>query len=282
MNVTEKALAARVKEAEAAPARPAAEEAKPAFEKMDVDEPFDRQELAAVTSEAYADTVSRTDVQRGTPVADPSWCVKGKMSCKKFVKSGLCKGECPIHVQEKKMAAKRGQTALVVQAAGFIDVDMPFDFNEVAAATSPVYAATVTRSDIPVRTPGWEVFAEGKDILVIDDEPVVCNSLRRILGRHGHHVDQAMAPDEGLRKIGAKKYDLVLLDLRMPGKSGLEVLTTIKERWPETKVIIVTGYASIESAIEATRLGASQYLPKPFTPEEVTRATDEVLQEVAA
>jgi len=160
-------------------------------------------------------------------------------------------------------------------------VDMPFDFEAVAAATSPAYAATLTRSDIPVRTPGWESYAEGKDILVIDDEPVVCNSLRRILGRRGHRVDQALVPDEGLEKIGANKYDLVLLDLRMPGKDGLEVLSTIKQRWPATKVIIVTGFASIESAIEATRRGASQYIAKPFTPEEVTRATAAVLEEVA-
>jgi len=284
--VTEKALAARATRQAARPApRPeaAAPKAEPAIgQKIDVDEPFDRQQVAAVTSEAYADALDGGEIPRGTPVADPTWCVKGEMSCKKFAKSGPCKGECPILVRERKLQAQPPPAGLVAAAATFIDVDMPFDFNELAAATSPAYAATASRSDIPVRTPGWEVYAEGRDILVIDDEPVVCNSLRRILSRKGHRVDQALLPDEGLEKIGANRYDLVMLDLRMPGKDGLEVLSAIKDRWPETKVIIVTGYASIESAIEATRRGASQYLAKPFTPEEVTRATTAVLEEIAA
>jgi len=277
-SVTEKALAARAKrppvEAKPAPAAPPA-----SHERIDADEPFDRDEVAAATSQEYADAMGRTDVPRGTPVADPAWCVKGEMACKKFAKSGPCKGECPIRVRERKMKA---QGPVVAAAAGMIDVDLPFDFQAVAAATSPAYAAALSRSDIPVRAPGWEIFAEGKDILVIDDEPVVCNSLRRILGRRGHRVDQALVPDEGLEKIGANKYDLVLLDLRMPGRDGMEMLTTIKQRWPETKVIIVTGFASIESAIEATRRGASQYVAKPFTPEEISRATAAVLEEQAA
>ena len=133
----------------------------------------------------------------------------------------------------------------------------------------------------PIQSPDWQILAQGKNVLVIDDEPVVCNSLRRILGRQGHRVDQALSPDEGLAKMDANRYDLVLLDLRMPGKSGLEVLSAIKSCWPETKVIIVTGYASIESAVEATRLGAAQYIAKPFTPEELMRATNAVFEEVA-
>jgi len=282
-SVAEQALAGLEEEPPAAAEKPAPAEVQAAAPgPIDADEPFDRGQVVAATSEEFADTVSRTDVQRGTPVADPSWCVKGTMSCKKFVKSGPCKGECPIRVREKKLAARQAQAGVIAQAVGIMDVDMPFDFEAVAAATSPAYAAALSHSDIPVRTPGYEAYAEGREILVIDDEPVVCNSLRRILSRRGHHVEQALVSEEGLQKISAKKYDLVLLDLRMPGQDGLEVLSAIKQRWPETKVIIVTGYASIESAIEATRRGASHYLPKPFTPEEVTRATTAVLEEKAA
>ncbi len=273
-SVTEQALA-RIAETAQAPAV-----AEPA-QAIDVDEPFDRKEVAAATSETFADTVAASDVQRGSPVSDPMWCPKGEMACKKFFKSGACKKECPIRVRERKQAAK-SQTVWLNQTAGIMDVDMPFNFDAVAAATSPAYAAAVGRSDIPVHVAGYEPYLEGSDILVIDDEPVVCNSLRRILSRHGHHVDQALLPDEGLQKIGSKKYDLVLLDLRMPGRDGLEMLSTIKQRWPQTKVIIVTGYATIESAVEATRRGASHYIAKPFTPEEVARATSEVLQELAA
>jgi DNA-binding NtrC family response regulator len=276
----EKAFVQQAKR-ETASEKPAKSEAKIASsEQIDVDEPFDREQVAAATSEEYVDRIGRADMPRGTPVSDPTWCAKGEMSCKKFTKGGPCKGECAIRVREKKMKARQPIT-LGASAMGVMDVDLPFNFEAIAAATSPAYAATLSRSDIPVRTSGWEAYAEGKDILVIDDEPVVCNSLRRILSRRGHRVDQALVPDEGLEKIGANRYDLVLLDLRMPGKDGLEVLTTIKDRWPETKVIIVTGFASIESAIEATRRGASHYIAKPFTPEEVTRATAAVLEEAA-
>jgi DNA-binding NtrC family response regulator len=73
----------------------------------------------------------------------------------------------------------------------------------------------------------------------------------------------------------------VLESAKMPGKGGLEVLSAIKGIWPDTKVIIVTGYASTESAVEATRLGAAQYIAKPFTPEELMRATNAVFEEVA-
>ncbi len=275
-SVTEQALA-RIAET---PEPKAPAETEPAGA-IDVDEPFDRKEVVAATSEAFADTVGASDVQRGTPVADPMWCPKGEMICKKYFKSGVCKKECPIRARERKQAAK-SETVYMSRSQGIIDVDMPFNFEAVAAATSPAYAAAVSRSDIPIHVAGYEAYMEGADILVIDDEPVVCNSLRRILSRHGHHVDQALVPDEGLEKIGAKKYDLVLLDLRMPGRDGMEMLSTIRQKWPQTKVIIVTGYASIESAVEATRRGASHYIAKPFTPEEVARATSEVLQEQAA
>jgi len=84
-----------------------------------------------------------------------------------------------------------------------------------------------------------------------------------------------------LPKKKAYSYDLILLDLRMPGKDGLEVLSEIKQRRPGAKVIIITGYASIESAVEATRPGASNYVAKPFTPDELIRAADEALEEAA-
>lgn len=247
-----------------------------AARQIDVDEPFAAGEVAAATSQAFVDTVARSDMQ----ASHPSYCAKGGMECKKYVKTGLCKGECPILASQRKLKPKE-YLGLAAMTRGAIDVDMPFSFEEVAEATSPVYAAMLNRSDIALTTPGWETMIEGRDILVIDDEAVVCNSLRRILGRQGHRVDQALQPEEGLAKVEANRYDLVLLDLRMPGMSGLVVLSKIKEMKPEQKVIIVTGYASIDSAVEATRLGAVQYIAKPFTPEELMRATNSVFEEVA-
>jgi len=268
--VVEKALAKQAAEAARTP-----EEKQAETEPIDVDEPFSRQEVIAATSEAFVDTVDRTGVQAG----NPSFCPKGEMECKKYVKTGVCKSECPIRARQMKARPK--EMGLAARTPGVIDMDVPFNFDELAEATSVAYASMLTRSDYAVLSPDWERYAEGRDILVIEDEPVVSNSLRRILSRQGHRVDQALAPEAGLSKVDGKCYDLVLLDLRMPGMSGLEVLSEIKSRRPEQKVMIVTGYASIESAVEATRLGASHYIAKPFTPEELTRATNQVLEEVA-
>jgi DNA-binding NtrC family response regulator len=111
-------------------------------------------------------------------------------------------------------------------------------------------------------------------ILVIDDEVAVNNNIRKILGKTGYGVDQATTKEEALEKINNKTYALILLDLKIPGVQGLELLQLISDRQPRTKVIMITGYASVETAKEAARLGAIEYLPKPFTPNEIREATD--------
>jgi len=119
------------------------------------------------------------------------------------------------------------------------------------------------------------------DILIIDDEVAVSNNIRKILLKLGQDIDQAITKKEALDHINAKSYKLIVLDLRIPGVNGLELLALIRNEQPEAKVVIVTGYASIESAVEATRLGANTYLPKPFTPQELRQATQEVLRKAA-
>lgn len=111
-----------------------------------------------------------------------------------------------------------------------------------------------------------------KKILVVDDEPVVCSSVRKILSRHGYLVEGSYSGQEALQRIEQNSYELVILDLVMPEISGIEVLKMIKERWPEIKVIVITGYASVNSAIESIRKGAEEYVPKPFTPSELVTA----------
>jgi DNA-binding NtrC family response regulator len=117
-----------------------------------------------------------------------------------------------------------------------------------------------------------------ENMLVIDDEVAVNNNIRKILAKKGYQVDQAITKDEALAKIQAKAYLLVLLDLKIPGVKGLELLKAVRDRNPATRVIIITGYASIETAVESARLGAIGYLPKPFTPNEIRTATDQALQ----
>jgi DNA-binding NtrC family response regulator len=103
-------------------------------------------------------------------------------------------------------------------------------------------------------------------ILVIDDEQVMRDACNQILAREGCRVTSAASGAEGLEKIQRGRFDVIILDLKMPGLSGMEVLARIEEKAPETPVIVITGYATIESAVEATKLGAYDFIPKPFTP----------------
>ncbi len=106
-------------------------------------------------------------------------------------------------------------------------------------------------------------------LLFIDDEDIVLRSCRRIFGREGVEIETAVSGDEGLEKALAGSYDVVVTDLKMPGIGGLEVLKTLRARKPETTVVIFTGYANVETAREALKNGAFDYVPKPFTPDEI-------------
>jgi DNA-binding NtrC family response regulator len=100
-------------------------------------------------------------------------------------------------------------------------------------------------------------------VLVVDDEFGPRESLRMILNPL-YEVHTASDGQEALRLIGEKDYDVVTLDLRMPGLSGIEVLKEIKKLRPDTEVIIITGYGSLENASEAIRLGTGDFISKPF------------------
>ena len=105
-------------------------------------------------------------------------------------------------------------------------------------------------------------------ILIIDDEDIVLQSCKRILRSENYDIDTVYSGEEGLSKIEDKKYDLVVTDLMMPGMSGIDVLRTVKERKLDLKVVIFTGFATAETAREALKMGAFDYIPKPFTPDE--------------
>jgi DNA-binding NtrC family response regulator len=106
-------------------------------------------------------------------------------------------------------------------------------------------------------------------ILVVDDEEVVRLSHIRTLASVHCNVEVVRDGSEALRVMEQRPADVVLLDLRMPGLDGMTVLKSIKERWPETEVVIITGYPTIETAKEAVRLGAYDYLAKPVGPDDV-------------
>lgn len=106
-------------------------------------------------------------------------------------------------------------------------------------------------------------------ILVVDDDKSLLNSISGVLSVRDYEVDLAGGGEEGLSKVKQTNYDLALVDLKMEGMDGLELTKAIKQISPETIVIIITAQSSIESAIAATKLGAYDYLPKPFTMEEL-------------
>ncbi len=115
-------------------------------------------------------------------------------------------------------------------------------------------------------------------ILIVDDEKVVCKSCERILKPEGHNVDSALSGEEALDKIEKKKYEVVITDLKMPGIDGMKLLNIVKEKYEKVDVIMITGYASIDTSVEAMKLGAFDYVPKPFTPEELRNVIERALE----
>ena len=110
-------------------------------------------------------------------------------------------------------------------------------------------------------------------VLVVDDEEVVRCGYRRVLSADGFRVMAAGDGGEALDLMSGDRFDVVLLDLRMPGMDGMDVLRAIKERWPQSEVVVITGHPCIETAKEAVKLGAYDYLAKPVVPDAVIRAT---------
>ena len=104
-------------------------------------------------------------------------------------------------------------------------------------------------------------------ILVIDDEEAMRDSCQQTLLREGNKVEVAEDGIIGLAVLEKESFDVVILDLKMPGLSGMEVLKKIKEKDPEIVVIVITGYATVDSAVEAMKSGAYDFVPKPFTPD---------------
>jgi DNA-binding NtrC family response regulator len=115
---------------------------------------------------------------------------------------------------------------------------------------------------------------EKTQILVVDDEEVVRHCLVRTLAGDRCNVEAVVNGQEALQMMGRHAFDVVLLDLRMPGMDGMAVLRTMKEKWPESEVIIVTGDPAVESAKEAVTLGAYDYLAKPVGPDEIINAAN--------
>lgn len=115
-------------------------------------------------------------------------------------------------------------------------------------------------------------------ILVVDDEGAIRYSISKTLQRLGYQVHTAETGEEALEMMQRQEYDVVLTDIRMPGLTGVELLARIKEEAPDAVVILLTGYASLETAIESLRLGAHDYLVKPSSSQDIRNSVAEGLE----
>jgi len=115
-------------------------------------------------------------------------------------------------------------------------------------------------------------------ILVVDDEPIVCKSCLRVLTPEGYSVSVTQSGDEGIEKGASGDFDVVIVDLKMPDVDGMQVLRAIKENQPDVEVIVITGYSTISTAVAAMKLGAIDYLPKPFAPDELCVVVDKAME----
>jgi DNA-binding NtrC family response regulator len=114
-------------------------------------------------------------------------------------------------------------------------------------------------------------------ILVIDDEPIVLESCRRILEGQGHAVYPVGSADGAIEAMNADFYEVLLVDIKMPARDGLDLVREIKERWPETFVIVMTGYSTSETVRKSFVAGSDRFISKPFTPDELLQVFEEVI-----
>jgi two-component system response regulator HydG len=113
-------------------------------------------------------------------------------------------------------------------------------------------------------------------IMIVDDEMIVRQSLLTWFKKYGHEVDTAASGPEALEKLEQKPFQVMFVDIKMPGMDGLELLEKVKQEYPDILVVIITAYGSIESAVKAMRTGASDYLLKPFKPDQLSLVMERI------
>jgi DNA-binding NtrC family response regulator len=119
---------------------------------------------------------------------------------------------------------------------------------------------------------------QSRQILIVDDEPLMRDFLCETLSRKDYDVDTASDGSEAIRKIKERIYDLVLTDLKMPNVSGMEVLEAAKKRYAATDVVVITAYGTIETAVDAMKKGASDYVTKPFSADAIEIVVDKIFE----
>lgn len=121
-----------------------------------------------------------------------------------------------------------------------------------------------------------------KNVLVVDDEEIIRNVCRQILEGEGYEVETACSGKEALHEVGETDFDVLVTDIMMPDMTGLELLEVIKSTSLNISVVIITGVGTFDMATQADRLGAREFVVKPFTPDELSVAVRKALGELQA
>jgi len=155
---------------------------------------------------------------------------------------------------------RREEAKLRQERTEALDVGLKLDFSEEAHSLKRV-----------------EVEEPKARILAVDDEPIVLESFRKILVLEGYSVDTVETAQEALGLVRKNSYDFVFTDMKMPGMDGVDLTKAVKHLRPDIDVVMITGYATVESAVETMRFGAMDYVQKPFTADELAEFTKKCL-----
>ena len=117
-------------------------------------------------------------------------------------------------------------------------------------------------------------------ILVVDDDAIVIKSCRRILEAEGFEVTSVPSADEALEKIKYYEFDLLLMDVKMPKHDGIFLMREVKKNWPDIPIMVMSGYPTPETIADVLKLGATQFIPKPFRPDELVKAVRQATQKM--
>ena len=121
--------------------------------------------------------------------------------------------------------------------------------------------------------------ANKMSIMIVDDETIIRESFLHWFAKIGHRVEAAASGHEALAKLAKSPFDIMFVDIKMPGMNGIELLEAVKDEYPDTTVVIITAYGSIESAVKAMQMGAADYLLKPFKPDQLTLVMEKIAQQ---
>ncbi len=114
-------------------------------------------------------------------------------------------------------------------------------------------------------------------ILIVDDDPIVLTSCKRVLEAEGFEVCMVPSADKALEVMKNKTFDILLIDVKMPERDGMYLMRAVKKQWPEVPIVVMSGYPTPETVAEGLKLGAEEFIAKPFTPDELLKIVRQVL-----